>query len=946
MYRLSKNNGGSCLLRKTTLICGILIGLLQSSAAVEGQSSTPDAPSGLFWGTISYYVGGGTLSFSNGVPATGLTSLQSYAVAVDSQGNVYLQTGSQAGGNNIYMVYAGGAKIPPLLSAVTSSPVAGGIYEVAGANVQCTGAAPSLCQDASTALQATFGYIAAMAFDANDNLYIADEDASAIRRIDYASTAVTTVAGQLNNPTPFGSLDVGDSGPATSATLFFESDVAVDAAGNLFIADGNNEVRVVYQGGAVPATLSAEEITPQKGYVYRIAGSTGQYCAGPGMCGVNAPALSASFGYVTGVAVDGAGNLYVADFGAEVIDLVYAGGSVPSLLKPVASAPVGGNIYEIAGQEFTTCSTAPCGDGGPATQAQFNSPYHLHVDQGGNLYLQDQLDYTVRKIDESGYISLSAGTESPNNPAAVSTGNGGPASSAQFQAVSDFAVDSQNALYVLDQQYVWRAVAATPQIIDFPAFTPATYGAAPITLNAFAKNGQGTPTGLPITYSATGPATISTDDLVITGAGVIHVTATQAGNGQYAPASVTQTLTVSKATLTVTANNASKIFGAPNPAFTANFNGFVNGDTRQSAVTGQPAFSTTAMTSSHYGTYPITVSQGSLAAGNYNFTFVPGTLTVSGATPQTISFAALPPVNYGDRSTLPLTATASSGLPVQYTVNSGPGVVSGSTLTVMGGGDIVITANQPGNDTYAAASPITQTLTIYPALLTVTGPIFSLPYGTIINPATFPAATITGFVNGNTAGLVTGSPQYATSASGTPQAGSSYPVQVSKGTLALVPGAAADYVLSSFHPGTLTIVPAPQTIVFDQLTNSVYGGFVTVHAVVKDSQGNPIAQPVTVTATSPGIFADYHSSTVVLTSSISTANLSSTGAGTVTVTAMQAGTTDYSAAQPVSQTITFAKAPLNVTATSFTREFGADNPILTYQLGCPNGVAQWLLCQQ
>src|SRR5579862_998250 len=129
MYRLSKNNGGSCLLRKTTLICGILIGLLQSSAAVEGQSSTPDAPSGLFWGTISYYVGGGTLSFSNGVPATGLTSLQSYAVAVDSQGNVYLQTGSQAGGNNIYMVYAGGAKIPPLLSAVTSSPVAGGIYE-------------------------------------------------------------------------------------------------------------------------------------------------------------------------------------------------------------------------------------------------------------------------------------------------------------------------------------------------------------------------------------------------------------------------------------------------------------------------------------------------------------------------------------------------------------------------------------------------------------------------------------------------------------------------------------------------------------------------------------------------------------------------------------------------------------------------------------------------
>lgn len=922
------------------VLCTFLLVAAFNARPAHSQASDygPDAHGGLTWGTISYFAGGGTAPFANGVAASQLQSIQSYTSAVDSQGNLYLQVGGQAGSNSIYMIYNGGAKIPPILSAVTSSPQAGSVYLVAGGtDIPCNGVAPNLCSDASTALQATFGFIAGMSFDANDNLYLADEDAGAIRRIDYTTTAVTSVAGQLNNPTLSGSTDVGDGGPATAATLFYESDVKVDTAGNLYIADGNNEVRVVYQGSTVPAILTAEGVTPQKGYIYSVAGSAGQYCPGAGSCNFNGPAKNATFGYVIGVTVDSSGNLYVADSSGAIIVLIYAGVSEPPLLKTAGVAAQAGDLVVIGGQQFSPCATAPCGDGGTALEAQFNSPYHLQVDSTGNLYLQDQSDYTVRKIDSSGYVSVSAGTESPGSPASTSTGNGGPATNAQFQAVNDFVIDASNALYVLDAAVVWHATAAELQTISFPALDTVAYGVAPITLDAVAEDAQGNPTNLPITYTATGPGKISGSNLYVTGVGTIQVVATQAGNAQYSPATASQTLTVDKASLTVSANNASKTVGSPNPAFTASYAGFVNGDTIATALTGSPQFSTTATASSHAGIYPIDVSQGTLAAANYTFTFVPGVLTVSGSTQQTITFPSLSALIYGQSSTIALNATASSGLSVQYLVLSGPATVSGSTLTVTGGGSIVVAANQPGNDTYAAAAQVSQTLTVHPAALTVIGPTFSLVYGTPIDPSTFPAPTITGFVGHDTQALVTGSPLYTTTATGTPAAGQSFPVQVALGTLALVPAAANNYAFTTFSPGMLTIAGAAQTIVFDTLVNSTYGSMQQVHAVSIDAHGNPTGLPVTLTVTAPGTFPDTHSSSVILTTAIPISQLGSTAAGTATITATQAGATDYAAAQPVSQIVAFAKAPLNVTTLSATRESNAPNPTFTYQLGCASG---------
>jgi hypothetical protein len=317
--------------------------------------------------------------------------------------------------------------------------------------------------------------------------------------------------------------------------------------------------------------------------------------------------------------------------------------------------------------------------------------------------------------------------------------------------------------------------------------------------------------------SPPGPAFVSGTapdlELNITGSGPVSVTATQPGNYDYYSAPpVTQSITVDQAPMTVAApQGASKEIGQPNPTFAATYSGFVNGDTQASALTGQPSFTTTATTSSTYGEYPVVITQGTLASTNYAFTFVNGTLTVTGTASQTITFAQPP----GDN----LRPIPDSGIKrnIEFRVarrihrRQRTSSVSGSTLTITGAGSIVIVAAQPGNNTYAGATPVTQTLTVVAAPLTVTGPSVTVSFGATINPAAFPAPTITGFVGSDTASLVTGVAQYATSATSASNPGS-YPITVALGTLAIVPQAATNYALANFVPGTLTITPITQTI--------------------------------------------------------------------------------------------------------------------------------------
>jgi type IV secretory pathway protease TraF len=172
----------------------------------------------------------------------------------------------------------------------------------------------------------------------------------------------------------------------------------------------------------------------------------------------------------------------------------------------------------------------------------------------------------------------------------------------------------------------------------------------------------------------------------------------------YTTASGSVTLTVNPALLTVTAVNISKIVGTANPALSANYSGFVNGDTT-AVLGGLPALSTAATTSSPIGTYPITAAQGTLTAANYTFTFVPGTLNVVAAPTIVLTTSA------------PLSGSASAGYTATVKVtNNGTGAASNVTLTgaalgsvsgtplpqtlgtlAAGGGSATVTVNFPAS---------------------------------------------------------------------------------------------------------------------------------------------------------------------------------------------------------------------------------------------------------
>jgi hypothetical protein len=250
-------------------------------------------------------------------------------------------------------------------------------------------------------------------------------------------------------------------------------------------------------------------------------------------------------------------------------------------------------------------------------------------------------------------------------------------------------------------------ISAASQTISFTGLpSSATYGSAgPYNLSATASS------GLPVSYAVTGPATISGSTLTVTGAGTVVVTASQSGNASYAAAApVSQTITISAASQTIsfTGLPSSATYGSAGPySLSASAS---SGLPVSYAVTGPATISGSTLTISGAGTVVVTASQ----PGNTSYAAaapVSQTITISAAS-QTISFTGLPSsATYGSAGPYSLSATASSGLPVSYAV-TGPATISGSTLTVTGAGTVVVTASQSGNASYAAAAPVSRTITI------------------------------------------------------------------------------------------------------------------------------------------------------------------------------------------------------------------------------------------
>ena len=244
------------------------------------------------------------------------------------------------------------------------------------------------------------------------------------------------------------------------------------------------------------------------------------------------------------------------------------------------------------------------------------------------------------------------------------------------------------------------------QEITFPELAPATYGDGPIDLLATSTY------NLKITYSSSDEsvATIdgNTNDLIIQGAGEATITAMQIGNDSVSVAAdVEQVISISKAAITITADDQIISFGDPLPDFTYDITGFVYDDTEGNLDT-PVIIETTATDISPIGSYPITVSGAT--SGNYDISFIGGNLEIEKRS-QVITFDPPTSVNIND-GTLDLVATVDSELPLTFELTSGPATLSGNTLTFTGTGELVIEVSQSGDDNHFAAETVIETIIV------------------------------------------------------------------------------------------------------------------------------------------------------------------------------------------------------------------------------------------
>jgi sugar lactone lactonase YvrE len=256
-----------------------------------------------------------------------------------------------------------------------------------------------------------------VALDASGNLYIADRDNQRIRKVAAATGIITTVAGN-------GSFALaGDGGPAISASLWSPSAVALDAAGNLYIADtGNQRIR---------------KVDAATGIITTVAGNDSSGFAGDG-----GAATSASLFYPQGVALDAAGNLYIADHTNYRVRKVAA---TTGIITTVA----GNGIYGYAG------------DGGAATSAILYNPHGVALDASGNLYIADTVNNRVRRVAATtGIITTLAG-----DGIGTFAGDSGAATSASLNYPNGVALDASGNLYIADQynHRVRKVILVTPR---------------------------------------------------------------------------------------------------------------------------------------------------------------------------------------------------------------------------------------------------------------------------------------------------------------------------------------------------------------------------------------------------------------------------------------------------------------------------------------------------
>ena len=409
---------------------------------------------------ISTVIGGGP----NGIPAKDANLYYPSGVAVDTAGNFYIAAYYQ---HRIFKVGTTG----------TITVVAGnGAYGYTGDGVS------------GGAANASLNYPYAVAVDGSNNVYIADRNNCVIRKVDTTNT-ITTIAG-----TPGTCGYTGDGGKGTAAQIYYPQGVGVDASGNLYIGDNNNCV--------VRKVILATDI------ISTVAGN--HTC---GYTGDNGAATAAELSTTSGVEADSAGNLYIADSGNCVIRKVTkATGKISTIAgnhtcgyngdgglatsaemnqifslavngagttvtigdyynQRVRQFTVGGNITTVAGNG-TGCS-GTCGEGGPATSAEFNGPAGIAATSGGTIYVTNYSNFVIDSFTVGGNLNLAAGNHSGTVETLITNE---PPQGVIFANPFGITIDSAGNVFVADvNNYMVRELVNSSNLVNFFAGN-GTYG--------------------------------------------------------------------------------------------------------------------------------------------------------------------------------------------------------------------------------------------------------------------------------------------------------------------------------------------------------------------------------------------------------------------------------------------------------------------------------------
>ena len=339
-------------------------------------------------GIINTIAGNHITGYSgNGGPATAAELWGPAAVATDKQGNLYI---SEEGNHIVAKVNSSG-----IINTVAGNYSYGFGYS----------------GDGGAATAAELGSPTGLTFDKGGNMYISDYNESVIRKVN-TNGIITTIAGNYS----YGFGYSGDGGPATAAELNYPNSVVVDAAGNIYIDDSNNNVvRKVSTSGTI-STIAGIHI---QGYT-----------------GDGGPATAAELKAPYFLALDTNQNLYIADAENNVIRKVDKSSGI---------------ITTVAGNHTAGYS----GDGGAATAAELNNPIGIGSDDSDNIYIAEENTPVIRKVNiGTGKISTIAGGLNGGY-----AGDGGLATAAELDQPFDVTTDSKGNIYIADYgNYVVRKV--------------------------------------------------------------------------------------------------------------------------------------------------------------------------------------------------------------------------------------------------------------------------------------------------------------------------------------------------------------------------------------------------------------------------------------------------------------------------------------------------------